>query len=594
MIDTGHPIKPSRPQGFSNPIQNDDRKSFQSIQKAGINLVVITPRRRVKFKQSRVYFRRGKMKRIPLAILFLTTACAHNSIHDRKPSSTSEAFKEGLDPQFEKPWKGDIATENRSLQDLGKVIGNYVAEQAKAHQAWREELVKLERQDENKLSNNQKKRKASLQIVLNDLPNSKGLATRDVHRRPQACLAATLKIDPNLAAENQKGLFLPGAEYDAIVRFSNGNPRNLPDIAPDARGMAVKLLPQGILTKDSDNYFKIIPNQISALELNEKGLLDILAINFPVFFVNDPEKYVKINQAFLHPTNDPTSATDPNSLAYKFYEGLSVFFKGMNEWERELALDVNGSIILNPLHEEYWSMMSYRFGDERDSSKTAIKYKWTPCEQNLPKGGSPEWTKNHDYAKIYTQVKSFIGLPIPKEVGNELSKEENRYYLRDSLLFSLNHPMADQVRGTIFPKKCFALQIQRYIDEDNTPVEDTTQIWLENETQQKFWAKKFADHGGAPRGAIQRRNFILSRKIPKPITVATLELEDISNETYRSVTESKRTTNTSVCENLSFDPWNNVPSAHKPLGIVGRMRKFAYAGSKHQRHKLNNVSDVGQ
>lgn len=536
----------------------------------------------------------GIVKKILFLILFLMAACAHNSIQNRHPSSNSEAFKEGLDTQFEKPWKGNTESENQTLQNLGNVIGNYVAEQAKAHQAWREELAQLERQDDNKLSNSQKKRKASLKIVLNDLPNSKGLATRDVHRRPQACLAATLKIDSNLASENQKGLFLPGAEYDAVVRFSNGNPRNLPDIAPDARGMAVKLLPQGILSKDSENYFKTIPTKISATELNEKGLLDILAINFPVFFVNDPEKYVKVNQAFLHPTDDPTSATDPNSLTYKFYEGLSVFFKGMNEWERELALDVNGSIILNPLHEEYWSMMSYRLGDEGDPSKTAIKYKWAPCEQNLPKEGSPEWTKNHDYAKIYTQVKSFIGLPIPQQVGKELSKEENRYYLRDNLLFSLNHPMADPVNGTIFPKKCFALQIQRYIDEDNTPVEDTTQIWLENETQQKFWAKKFADHGGAPRSATQRRNFILSRKISKPTTIATLEIEDVSNETYRSVADSKRTTNTSICENLSFDPWNNVPSAHKPLGIVGRMRKFAYAGSKHQRHKLNNVSGPNQ
>lgn len=508
--------------------------------------------------------------------LFAFVGCTKSSQH-RFPSSATSAFEESLDTKLETPWKGDIAAENKTLQNLGRVIGDFVAEEAKSHQTWRQELQQL--RSKGHLSNSEEKRKAALEIILRDLPNSPGLATRDVHRRPQACLAATFKVSESLAPENQKGLFARGATYDAIVRFSNGNPRNLPDIAPDARGMAVKLLPQGTLPADD----------LSAAKLNEKGLLDILAINFPVFFVNDPDKYVKINQAFLRATNDPSKAIDPDSVTYKYYEALSVFLRGMTEWEQELALDVNGSIILNPLHEEYWSMMAYRLGEERDPERTAIKYKWTPCQQNLPKEGSPEWTKSHDYAKLLAQLKHLVGLPIPKEVGKSLSTPENRYYLRKNLLEALIAASPAE------KKKCFALQIQRYIDEDNTSVEDTTEIWLENKWQQKFWAKKFSEHGGpAGRNGTKRRyDRIMSRKIAEPVTVGILEIEPVPERIYKSVL-SGETTNTSQCENLSFDPWNNVPSAHKPLGIVGRMRKFAYAGSKHKRHQLNEVSEQGR
>lgn len=175
------------------------------------------------------------MKKISLTCtLLVIVGCSHSSLQNRAPSSTVTAFKEGLDPLFEKPWKGQIDAENKSLQDLGKVIGDFVAEQAKSHRAWRDESTLLESKVDRTLSKNQPERKMSLRLALRDLPNSKGLATRDAHRRPQACVVGTLKIDPNIASENQKGLFLPGAKYDTIIRFSNGNPRNLPDVEPDA------------------------------------------------------------------------------------------------------------------------------------------------------------------------------------------------------------------------------------------------------------------------------------------------------------------------------------------------------------------------
>jgi hypothetical protein len=478
---------------------------------------------------------------------------------------------EEIDNRLEKPWKGDLDSEHQALRELGQVIGGFVAKEARQHQSWRQELQDLQGRTSNTLNKKEKKRKQALEIILNDLPRHEGLATRDVHRRPQACLNASLAVRSDLAPAYSKGVFQPSVKYDAIVRYSNGNPRNLPDFAPDARGMAVKLLPAGTLTQG-----------YSASELNDRSILDFLAINFPVFFVNDPHKYVQINQAFLGVSSDPEAAIDANSFRFKLLHDFpSVFLKGMSPWEIELALDVNGSIISNPLQETYWSMMAYRLGDFQDPNRTAVKYIWTPCKQNLPSAGIPAWTKTHDYAKPY--VLNAMNA-IPKDIQKNLSTEENRYYLRKKLI-------ADLVSDGISPKKCYELQVQTYIDEDSTPIEDTTQIWLENKQQQKIWSEKFASRSSlSPTGKKARRDWVLSRKIAAPVSIAKLEIDAISPETYKNALNNM-STNTLTCEDLSFNPWNNVPSAHKPLGIVGRMRKSAYKASRLQRHGINQVSD---
>ena len=136
--------------------------------------------------------------------------------------------------------------------------------------------------------------------VFGDLPerSNRQFATRDVHRKTHGCFKARITINSDLDPAYQKGLFMPGKEYDAVVRFSNGNPRNNSDYAPDARGMAVKFLPPGTLPAGADLA------SLSAMDLNTRGLLDILTINFPVFFVNDPLVYAKVNEFFLADHDD--------------------------------------------------------------------------------------------------------------------------------------------------------------------------------------------------------------------------------------------------------------------------------------------------
>src|SRR5262249_30089602 len=160
----------------------------------------------------------------------------------------------------------------------------------------------------------------------------KTFATRDVHRKTHGCLGGTFKIRDDLEPDLAKGLFGPGATYDAVIRFSNGNPKAQPDYDPDARGMASKLVPKGHLPHDDDPKAIVKQwlgghwgQQINPVEINRKGLLDILTINFPVFFVNNPTVYEKVNEAFLNPTDNEDAF-----LKHKLSDFMAVFLRGLS------------------------------------------------------------------------------------------------------------------------------------------------------------------------------------------------------------------------------------------------------------------------
>ena len=72
--------------------------------------------------------------------------------------------------------------------------------------------------------------------------------------------------------------------------------------------------------------------QIDPIEINRKGLLDILTINFPVFFLNRPPVYADANEAFLKITDNEDAR-----LEHLLSEFKALFLRGMNSWERELG-----------------------------------------------------------------------------------------------------------------------------------------------------------------------------------------------------------------------------------------------------------------
>jgi hypothetical protein len=109
--------------------------------------------------------------------------------------------------------------------------------------------------------------------------------------------------------------------------------------------------------------------------------------------------------------------------------------------------------------------------------------------------------------------------------------------------FSLKGEMNDTLAGT---EMWFDFYIQRSVDE-RTPVEDSTTEWRESVARLEHVAK---------------------------IIIPSQDLMSAERAWF--------------CENLSFSPWHCLP-AHKPLGLVNRVRRAVYREISQHRHDLNRM-----
>ena len=103
------------------------------------------------------------------------------------------------------------------------------------------------------------------------------IALRDAHPKAHGCVRAEFKINETLPQNMAYGVFIPGKTYPAWIRFSNGSSNaKQADIKKDARSMAIKILaaPQ-----------KNLLDEPAATQ-------DFIMINHPIFFVNDPARYL--------------------------------------------------------------------------------------------------------------------------------------------------------------------------------------------------------------------------------------------------------------------------------------------------------------
>jgi hypothetical protein len=172
------------------------------------------------------------------------------------------------------------------------------------------------------------------------------LARRDAHAYDNGCVRAVFRIDPDLDPSLQHGVFLPGREYRAWIRFSNGNSEARSRWWPDARGMAIKLV--GVAG--------------AKLLDDEKNTQDFILISHPVFFVDDLERYKATLEAFLKGGIVDQYVRSPLKL------------RGREIW---LSLAANLLWISNPLFHQYWSMTPYQLGVD-PSRKLAVKYTAKP------------------------------------------------------------------------------------------------------------------------------------------------------------------------------------------------------------------------
>lgn len=193
-----------------------------------------------------------------------------------------------------------------------------------------------------------------------------GTARRDAHPKPHGCVAATLSVDENIPDTLARGVFRPGAKYNAIVRFSNGSPSpTAPDINGDTRGMALKLfdVPGEKFFENPDNH----------------NTQDFIFISSPVFFMNSAADYAEFFEV-----------TDNGTKLEKLKLPLLLGVKGA-----ENAIRMLSQTIANPLETRYWSVVPYQLGV--GDTRQAVKYSMRPCNpasSRIPDNPGPNYLRD--------------------------------------------------------------------------------------------------------------------------------------------------------------------------------------------------------
>jgi hypothetical protein len=177
-------------------------------------------------------------------------------------------------------------------------------------------------------------------------------ARRDAHAYDNGCVRAIFSVDTDLPDHLRQGVFVPGSQYKAWIRFSNGNSEPRPAWFFDARGMAIKLIG--------------VPGQ--KLLDDEKQTQDFILISHPKFFVNDLKRYKALLESFLR------GSYFDQYVAPAFKLTLSEYI---------LGLQANLNFMVNPLFHQYWSMTPYRLGVDPEK-KFAVKYTVKPGANSTP------------------------------------------------------------------------------------------------------------------------------------------------------------------------------------------------------------------
>ena len=224
---------------------------------------------------------------------------------------------------------------------------------------------------------------------------------------------------------------------------------------------------------------------------DEKHTQDFILISHPRFFVDDLKRYKKTLVAFLRGG---------------YVDQLVVALVKLRPREAWFAFKANWNFMSNPLFQQYWSMTPYRFGVGPEK-KFAVKYTAKPRLHNKP--------------GFFT-----------------------RHLTRLGWNFSLKEEMNKTLAGN---EVWFDFYIQRYVDAESTPIEDSKVKWADEVSK------------------------------PERIGKIIIPIQDCMSPEQAV-----------FCENLSFNPWHSLPE-HRPLGLVNRVRRIAYREISRLRHDLNHA-----
>ncbi len=185
--------------------------------------------------------------------------------------------------------------------------------------------------------------------------------TRDVHVKQHGLLSARFKVDSALPAQLARGVFVPGADYAAWVRFSSSNFEAQSDAIPDGRGVAIKLLdvPAG--------------QRLIEADWAQKSTQDFILLNGPAFFARNATD-MAVAAALQAKDEFPSS-----------------FFASVHRLPGLHALlTMTRSQADSPLDLTYFSQTPYKLGDV-----VVVKYRLRP--EIAPSPGSAANQSGQDY-----------------------------------------------------------------------------------------------------------------------------------------------------------------------------------------------------
>ena len=188
-----------------------------------------------------------------------------------------------------------------------------------------------------------------------------GAASRGLHAKGQAGVAAELTVMPDLPEHARIGLFATPTTYPAYVRFSNGSNGRQADKKPDVRGLAIKVV--GVPGK------KIIPG------MEDAQTQDFLLIQSPTTPFKDADEFV----AFVRAAGSPASLL-PKMIG-QF--GLVRAFKMIRRMVKGVSAPVISRATIR-----YFSALPIKYGPY------AVHYALQPHaspEPNAKRGSSPDY-----------------------------------------------------------------------------------------------------------------------------------------------------------------------------------------------------------
>lgn len=193
---------------------------------------------------------------------------------------------------------------------------------------------------------------------------------RDAHAKGHGCVLASFTVNKELDARFSYGIFAnPGHTYDAIIRYSNGNPKVQSDSLSDPHGMAIKL-------------FNVPGPKL--MPLQESGTTqDFILMDNPVFFIRTIEEYAEFNH--LLATGHPFKyfMNGPNILRWHLHE-------------LRLGLGAAKSRPDSLVTTRYFSASAYALGPTQ-----YVKYSAIPCASpNKPMKLDDKARADPDYLRL--------------------------------------------------------------------------------------------------------------------------------------------------------------------------------------------------